>query len=182
MIVSGDILNCYLPRRSGSLKRLIMNVQASIFAKKYGVKLNHTAMIEVLPEGALVWEASLKGGVRPVLLSEYDIDALITITRPMQPDKAMFRMKAQTGKKYDFRSWLTYLNYLFTGKWNGKKDIESYSSRWFCSELVDHCAQISTEPWFSTPNHIYHATKDFTVWAGTLPELIIFINQQNDKN
>lgn len=124
----------------------------------------------------LIWEAAVIGGVKPTELSLYSKDAMFYITYGDNQDNeiALDRIKAQSGKGYDVKSWGVYLKYLFTGKWKGGTSYEEYSKKWYCSELVDEAWSITQKPWYSTPNHVYRETSHNLLWKGNCVE---FTNQ-----
>lgn len=182
-IPNGAILNCYLPKRKGSLKRSIMNIEAKIIQRHHGFSelLNHTAMIEKTESGTvLVWESSVGRGVGPVELSLYDQDAVFIITHgdSITGAEALHRLKEQSGKDYDVKSWGVYLRFLVSGKWAGGTSYAEYSHKWFCSELVDNSWRLSETPYQSTPNHVYHYTAHNTKWIGTYTDLVYQLKKQ----
>lgn len=173
-IPSGAILNCYLPKKKGSIKRSIMNLEAKIIKKKFGFEklLNHTAVIEKSKDNVLIWEATVFRGVAPTELSLYNEDCVFIITQALEKGSTILeRIKSQSGKSYDVKSWFTYLRFIVSGKWAKKQTFAEYSKKWFCSEIVDYAAQLSETPERSTPNHVYQFTKHNELWSGTYADL-----------
>lgn len=174
-IPNGSILNCFLPKKKGSLKRFIMNAEAKLIQKQEGFEklLNHTALIEYDGTNVLIWEASVIRGVAPTDLDLYSDDAVFFITHgdKIEGSQALSRLKKQSGKKYDVKSWVTYLKYIVSGKWTGKTSFSEYSKKWYCSELVDYSCELSETPYKSTPNHVYKYTKHNEIWSGTYLDL-----------
>lgn len=184
-IPNGAILNCYLPKKRGSLKRAIMNAEAQLIKKKFGFEklLNHTALIERQNKNVLIWEASVKRGIAPTELSLYTSDAFFIITTGtyVEGSQAMDTIKSQSGVPYDFRSWLTYLKYIISGDWDQETNYKQYSKKWFCSEIVDEAHKLSSEPFKSTPNHVYNFTRSNEIWSGTYNDLVYGIKQGSIK-
>lgn len=175
IIPNGAILNCYLPKKKGSLKRAIMNAEAKLIQKRLGFEklLNHTAMIERIGSHHLVWEASVIRGVSPTELSLYSDDAVFIITTSdLSGETALLRLKSQSGKSYDVGSWWDYAKFLVSGRWKGDTEFKDYSKKWFCSEVVDYANDLSQNPFQSTPNHVYRYTKQNEVWSGTYADLV----------
>lgn len=176
-IPNGAILNFYLPKKRGNLKRWIMNLEAKVIKRKYGFSklLNHTGIIEITSNNVLIWEASVFSGVRPINLELYEDDAHVTITTAKKPHhftpkRALSFFEAESGKKYDIKSWSVYLKYLLTGRWKGGTTPAEYSKLWFCSEITAACYNMK-EAWKATPNHVFAETNDSIVWEGTIKEL-----------
>lgn len=179
VIPNGAILNVFLPKKKGSLKRRIMNIEAKLVKKFFGFErlLNHTAMLEQTPDNLLVWEARVLGGVSATHIENYAKDAFFFITHNnIEGNLALSRVKSQAGKSYDVRSWYVYLRYIISRKWKGDTTFEEYSKKWFCSELVDYAHMISETPEKSTPNHVYKDTRHNEIWAGTYADFIYQLN------
>lgn len=175
LIPTGSILNCFLPPKKGNLKRIIMNAEAQLLHNKMGGELlNHTAVIEKSGANILIWEASVIRGVCPTELTLYTPDCVFIITRPnMESDLklGLERLKSQSGKRYDFKSWFTYLRFFITNRWKGETTEGKYSEQWFCSELVDWAYDLSNESYKATPNHVYERTKQNELWRGNYAQL-----------
>jgi hypothetical protein len=177
-IPQGAILNCYLPKKAGSLKRFIMNVEAFIIKRKTGSTelLNHTAIIEKTKGVVLIWEASVTKGVCPVAIDLYDEDVQFIITSSANNIEGLDRVKSQSGKKYDIKSWFQYAKFLVTHKWKGATSEQEYSKQWFCSELIYWANYLGADVEKATPNHVYDKTKHTEHWRGTsaqLQELVV---------
>lgn len=185
IIPQGAILNCYLPKKKGSLKRAVMNIEANLIQKSEGFEklLNHTAVIEQTHSSVLIWEATVNRGVAPTELSRYAQDVVLIITHNTIRGniEGLAFIKSQSGVKYDVKSWFVYLRYLVSGKWTGKTSFEEYSKKWYCSEIVDAGYKLSDTPYKSTPNHIYSYTKHNEIWSGTYADLVYGLKNQTIK-
>lgn len=172
-INQGAILNCLVPKKAGSIKRFIMNLEASIMKRTLSVTelLNHTAVIEKTNGCWLIWEASVTKGVCPVNLDLYDDDVQLIITRHVNNREGLEKIKTQAGKRYDIKSWFYYANFLVTHKWKGSTTEQEYSKQWYCSELVYWANSLGEDVPKATPNHVYEKTKIETIWRGSVSEL-----------
>ena len=145
---------------------------------RYKENYSHSGIYAYISGQPLVLQSSMLKGVNLENMRLIAPEIEIIITRDKNSKGAVRRGLKYLGKKYGILTILSHSIFILTGKWVKRpKQNDSY----ICSELAASVFGYK-QPYKYNPVTLYRASKDNTIYKGTVGDLLSILNKNTFKS